>query len=74
MERAVQELELELLRQHPHGGPVSPVVLSFATATLNSLSGIVSSRNVDTARSVLKYPDSTTGGDYDLISPSSEPP
>ena len=40
----------------------------------NLLSGIVSSRNVDTARSVLKYPDSTTVGDYDLISPSSEPP
>ena len=33
---AVQELELELLRQDPHGGPVPPVVLSVATATLNS--------------------------------------
>ena len=35
-ERAVQELELELLQQDPHGGPVSPVVPSVATATLNS--------------------------------------
>ena len=35
-EKAVQELELELLRQDPHGGPVSPVLLSVATATLNS--------------------------------------
>ena len=35
-ERAVQELELELLQQDPHGGPVSPVVLSVTTATLNS--------------------------------------
>ena len=31
-ERAIQELELELLRQDPHGGPVSPVVLSFGTS------------------------------------------
>ena len=35
-ERAFQELERELLRQDPHGGPVSPVVLSVTTATLNS--------------------------------------
>ena len=35
-ERAVQELELELLRQDPQGGPVSPVVLSVATTTLKS--------------------------------------
>ena len=31
-ERAIQELELELLRQDPHGGPVSSVVLSFGTS------------------------------------------
>ena len=35
-EKAVQELELELLRQDPLGGPVSTVVLSVAIATLNS--------------------------------------
>ena len=40
-ERAVRELELELPRQDPHGGPVSPVVISvateFATEFTNSL-------------------------------------
>lgn len=35
-ERAVQELELELLRQDPQGGPVSPVLLSVATTALKS--------------------------------------
>ena len=35
-EIAVQELELEFVRHDPHGGPVSHVVLSVATATLNS--------------------------------------
>ena len=35
-ERAVQEVENELLRLDPLGGPVSPVTLSVATATLNS--------------------------------------
>ena len=35
-ERAVQEVENELLRHDPLGGPVSPVTLSVATATLNS--------------------------------------
>ena len=34
--RAVQELELELLRQDPQGGLVSPVVASVANATLKS--------------------------------------
>jgi len=35
-ERAVQEVENELLRHDPPGGPVSPVTLSVATATLNA--------------------------------------
>lgn len=35
-EKAIQELEIELLRQDPLGGPVSPVTLSIATACLNS--------------------------------------
>ena len=35
-ERAVQELETELLRQDPLGGAVSEVTLSVATANLNS--------------------------------------
>ena len=35
-ERAVQELELELLQRDLHGGPLSPVVISVANATLNS--------------------------------------
>ncbi|KAL9978907.1 hypothetical protein ACROYT_G016491 [Oculina patagonica] len=35
-ERAVQEVENELLRHDPLGGPVSPVTLSVATATLNA--------------------------------------
>ena len=35
-ERAVLEFELELLQQDPHDGPLSPVVISVATATLNS--------------------------------------
>ena len=35
-EKAVQEIELELLRQDLQGGPVSPVSVSIATANLNS--------------------------------------
>jgi len=35
-ERAVQEVENELLRHDPLGSPVSPVTLSVATATLNA--------------------------------------
>lgn len=35
-EKAVQELETELLRQDPLGGTVSNLTLSIATATLNS--------------------------------------
>lgn len=35
-ERGVQELELELLRQDPTKGPVSPLTLSVATATVNT--------------------------------------
>ena len=35
-ERAVQELETELLRQEPLGGAVSPLTLAVATSTLNS--------------------------------------
>ena len=75
VERAVQELEFELLRQDPHGGPVSPVVLSVATATLNSRirSCGLSAHEMWTQHdqfSNIQIPL----GDYDLISPSSEPP
>ena len=35
-EKAVQELEIELLRQNPLGGAVSEVTLAVATANLNS--------------------------------------
>ncbi|XP_073234993.1 uncharacterized protein [Porites lutea] len=35
-ERAVQELEAELLRQEPLGGAVSPLTLAVATSALNS--------------------------------------
>ena len=35
-ERAVQELETELLRQEPLGGAVSPLTLAIATSALNS--------------------------------------
>ena len=34
-ERAVQELELELLRQEPLGGAISPLTLLVATSVLN---------------------------------------
>lgn len=36
-ERAVQELERELLRQEPLGGAVSPLTLTVITSALNSL-------------------------------------
>ena len=35
-ERAIQEVENELLRHDPLGAPVSPVTMSVATATLNA--------------------------------------
>ena len=35
-ERAVQEFEMELLRQEPLGGAVSPLTLAVATSALNS--------------------------------------
>ena len=35
-EKAVQELENELCKQEPHGGPISPMTLSVAIARLNS--------------------------------------
>jgi hypothetical protein len=35
-ERAVQELEDEILRQKPGGGPITPITLARATARLNS--------------------------------------
>ena len=68
-ERVVQEIELELLRQDPKGGPVSPVVLFVATATLNSQirSRGLSAREMCTQRdqfSNIQIPLS----DYDLIS------
>ena len=68
-ERAVQELELELLQRDPHGGPVCPVVISVATATLNSRirSRGLSAREMWTQRdqfSNIQFPLS----DYDLIS------
>ena len=68
-ERAVQELELELLQRDPHGGPLSPVVISVANATLNSRirSRGLSAREMWTQRDQLSnilFPLS----DYDLIS------
>ena len=68
-ERVVQELELELLRQDPKGGPVSPVVLSVATATLNSQ---IRSRGLS-AREMCMQRDQFSNiqiplSDYDLIS------
>ena len=35
-EKAVLEVEDELLRQEPCGGPVSPLILAIATAQFNS--------------------------------------
>ena len=51
-ERAVQELETELLRQEPLGGAVSPLTLSVATSALNSRirSRGISSREMRTQR------------------------
>jgi len=51
-ERAVQELEAELLRQDPLGGAVTTLALSVATAVLNSLirSRGLSSREMWTQR------------------------
>jgi len=74
-ERAVQVLELELLRQDPHGGPVSPVVLSVTTATLNSQnrSRGLSAREMWTQHNQFSNIQISLG-DYDLISLSSEPP
>ena len=68
-ERAVQELELELLQRDPHGGPLSPVVISVSNATLNSRirSRGLSAREMWTQRDQLSnilFPLS----DYDLIS------
>ena len=36
VDKAIQEIELELLRLNPRGGPISSVDLAVATATLNS--------------------------------------
>ena len=72
--RAVRELELELPRQDPHGGPISPVVISVATATLISRirsSGLLA-REMWTQRdqfSNIQFPLS----DYDLISQQQSP-
>ena len=51
-ERAVQELETELLRQKPLGGVVSPLTLAVTTSTLNSRirSTSLSSREMWTQR------------------------
>ena len=59
-EKAVQELELKLLRQDPHGGPVSRLTVcrNSHLEFPYSHSWTVSSRNVDPARPFLKYPDS----------------
>ena len=73
-ERAVRELELELPRQDPHGEPVSPVVISVATATLISRirsSGLLACE-MWTQRdqfSNIQFPLS----DYDLISQQQSP-
>lgn len=68
-EKAVQELDLELLRQDPQGGPVSPVVLSVAITTLKSLicSGGLSAREMWTQRDQFTNTQILLG-DYDLIS------
>ena len=68
-ERVVQEIELELLRQDPKGGPVSPVVLSVATATLNSQirSRGLSAREMCTQRDQFSNIQISLS-DYDLIS------
>ena len=51
-ERAVQELETELLRREPLGGAVSPFTLAVATSTLNECirSCGLSSREIGTQR------------------------
>ena len=64
-ERAVQELETELLRQEPLGGAVSPLTLAVATSALNSRirSRGLSSREMWTQRTSFQtgsYPLPTT--------------
>ena len=56
-ERAVQELETELLRQEPLGGAVSPLTLAVATSAFElsyPFTWPILARNVDTARPVFK--------------------
>ena len=56
-EKAVQELEYELKRCKPDGGPVIPSELTTITATLNKR---VHNRGL-TAREILLQQDSLTG-------------
>ena len=62
-ERAVQELETELLRQEPLGGAVSPLTLAVATSAFElsyPFTWPILARNVDTARPVFKPAVSTS--------------
>ena len=56
-EKAIQELELELKRECPEGGPVSSTVLSLVTATLNKR---VRNRGLS-AKEILLQRDGFTG-------------
>ena len=67
-EKAVRELEEELIRQEPGGKPVSEVGLSLATARLNSrlrLTGL-SSRELWTQRNQFTH-EQLPLSDYQLI-------
>ena len=50
-EKAVQEIEEELLKESPHSGPISAVTLSLATGRLNS-KWIICQRDVDPKRPI----------------------
>ena len=61
-EKAVQELELELKRAHPEGGPISPVNLAIVTATLNNR---IRNRGL-TAKEIVFQRDSQSGEQLNL--------
>ena len=56
-EKAIQELEKELKRAHPEGGPVNQCNLAIVTATLNSR---IHNRGLS-AREIISQRDSMTG-------------
>jgi hypothetical protein len=56
-EKAIQELEMELKKQNPEGGPLTPCQLAVATATLNSR---VRDRGLS-AREIIHQRDNITG-------------